>query len=216
MASSNRASRQSTTKTKAQSTARTQPTKRTTQPSKPSAGSSVAPKATSKAAAQAPADAQGAKRKKAPKRKHQSKTARYTPAFIAMVAVIVCFVAAVLILYPVAHDFYVAKRHDDRLNAEYQAILERNEKIQGDIDQLYTPEGVADRAREKFGWVREGEQAVNITGLPIGDSTTELPQTVLPGSVESEGDWLTLFLDEFFGVEPAETPALEQDPVPGL
>jgi cell division protein FtsB len=132
------------------------------------------------------------------------------------VAVILCFAVAAFILYPVTHEFYMAKRQNDRLNAEYQAVLERNEKIQEEIDQLDTPEGVADRAREKFGWVQEGEQAVNITGLPILDSTTELPEVVLPGSVDAEGDWLTVFLDEFFGVEPAETPMLEEDPIPGL
>jgi len=212
MASSNRASRPSTVKTKAQSPARKPISKRTAPSTKPSVRSSVQPKAASKAAP----DAQGVQHKKASKRKHQSKGARYTPAFIVTIAVVVCFVAAAFILYPVAHDYYVATRQNDRLKAERQALLERNEKIQEDIDQLDTPEGVADRAREKFGWVREGEQAVNITGLPIVDSTTELPGAVLPGSVESEGDWTTLFLDEFFGVAPAETPALAEDPIPGL
>jgi len=116
-------------------------------------------------------------------------------------AIVVCLVAAGFILYPVTRDYYVTLRENEQLQAEYDAVLDRNERIQERIDSLQTPEGIEDRAREEFGWVREGEKAVNITGLDISSSSTVLPATVLPGSVKPPSNWLTDTLDSFFGVE---------------
>jgi cell division protein FtsB len=142
---------------------------------------------------------------------------RIPPALIVVVVVILSLVVAAVTLYPVARDYYLAKRENDRLSAEYQAIARRNEKIQSQIDELQTPEGIEDRAREEFGWVREGEQAVNITGLDVSESSTRLPSAVEPGSVEAPENWWTQTLDEFFDVQEAEPVSpYPDDPIPGL
>lgn len=120
--------------------------------------------------------------------------------FIGLTAA-VCLVIAAVLLIPVAGEFYVTKRANDQLAAEYQALADRNAKIQDQIDSLETPEGIEDRAREEFGWVKEGESAVNITGLETSDSSTVLPNAVSPGSVLPESTWLTSLLDKIFGVE---------------
>jgi hypothetical protein len=121
-------------------------------------------------------------------------------------------------MYPVGHDLYFAHREQQRVEAEYQAVLDRNETIREQIEMIETPEGIEDRAREQFGWVREGEEAVNITGLSTSESSTVLPDAVTPGSILPYSDWWLETLDAFFGYEyqpPAQLP-LEAEPIPGL
>lgn len=132
-----------------------------------------------------------------------------------IIAIIAVFV--VFLLYPVARDYYVALRENSRLSAEYEAVLDRNEKIQQRIDELNTPEGIEDWARQEFGWVREGEKAVNITGLLITESSLGLPFSVEPGTVKAPDTWWTEILDRLFGVEsfkPANP--YPDDIIPGL
>ncbi|MCL2756636.1 MAG: septum formation initiator family protein [Coriobacteriia bacterium] len=112
-----------------------------------------------------------------------------------------CCVFAFMTLYPVLREFYIASREYEILALEYAALLDRNEKIEEQIANLQTPEGVADRAREQFGWVKEGEQAINITGLGARDSTTALPGAVVSGSITTESTWWTDFLDWVFEYE---------------
>jgi cell division protein FtsB len=142
---------------------------------------------------------------------------RIPPALVATLVVIGALIFAVVMLYPVAREYYVVKREHDRLSAEYQAVIDRNEKIKQQIDELSTPEGIEDRAREEFGWVKEGEEAVNITGLTITESSTGLPPAVEPGTVQAAEHWWTQTLDEFFGVN--DPPAVSPYPdgaIPGL
>ncbi|MDR3036930.1 MAG: septum formation initiator family protein [Coriobacteriales bacterium] len=141
---------------------------------------------------------------------------RIPPALIVSVVILLFLVLAAVMLYPVAREYYVAQRENDRLSAEYQAVLERNEKIRQQIDDLQTPEGIEDRAREEWGWVKQGEQAVNITGLNITDSSTGLPTAVESGSIKAPEDWWTQTLDEFFAVTPPKQKPQQDDIVPGL
>lgn len=121
--------------------------------------------------------------------------------FLIGAAALACVIVAAVMLIPVFGDYYVTKRANDQLEAEYQALQDRNDKIQNQIDSLETPEGIEDRAREEFGWVREGEHAVNITGLQTSDSSTVLPTAVASGSVASQTSWLINLLDAVFGVQ---------------
>jgi cell division protein FtsB len=147
----------------------------------------------------------------------ENKAFRIPSALIVVLVLVVGIVLAVVMLYPVAREYYVAVRNNEQLNAEYQALLERNQKIQDQIDELQTPIGIEDHAREEFGWVKEGEEAVNITGLNITDSSTKLPSAIEPGSIEAPEHWWTQTLDEFFDVEKAqrENP-YPDDTIPGL
>lgn len=131
---------------------------------------------------------------------------------IISLGILVCLIIIVLSLYPALQSYYVAYRVNEQLVQELIAVEERNEAIRSQIDYLNTKEGIADRARERFGWVPEGERAVNITGLEVLDSTTVLPENVTAGSVAAPENWFTRFCDTLFGVE--EEQAAEPIPDP--
>jgi len=66
---------------------------------------------------------------------------------------------------------------------------------------------VADRAREQMDWVQNGENAVNISGLELEQSSTKLPDDIPANSIELPSSWITDFLDDFFSMpEQAEEP----------
>lgn len=126
--------------------------------------------------------------------------------------IVLCLLVGVVSLYPALREYYLAYRVNEQLLQELEAVKVRNDEIQGQIDYLNTQEGVADRARERYGWVREGETAVNITGLEISDATTILPETITSGSIEAPSTWWTSFLDMLFAVEEKETAEPIPDP----
>jgi cell division protein FtsB len=136
---------------------------------------------------------------------------RISSAAVVAAAVLLCLAFTAFMLYPVAREYYVAMRANEQASAEYQAVIERNERIRQQIEDLQTPEGIEDRAREEFGWVREGEEAVNITGLKVSDSSTALPSAVGSGTVDAPRSWLTQTLDEFFGIQDAVPTAPDPD-----
>jgi cell division protein FtsB len=143
--------------------------------------------------------------------------ARISPALMVTTVIVLSLIFAAVMLYPAAREYYLVKRENDRFVAEYQAVVERNNKIQQQIDELQTPEGIEDRAREEFGWVREGEEAVNVTGLNISESSTVLPTAVGVGSIKAPETWWTQLFDEFFGVTeppPAVPPSDDTIPAP--
>ena len=120
---------------------------------------------------------------------------------IVTAGVVSCLAVAFVTLYPVLREYYITSREHELLAIEYAAVLDRNDRIEAQIANLQTPEGIEDRAREQFGWVRQGEEAVNITGLQITESSTVLPSAVLPGSVVAESTWWTDFLDVLFDID---------------
>jgi cell division protein FtsB len=142
---------------------------------------------------------------------------RISPALVVFVVLVLGVVLAVAMLYPVARDHYFAQRSNDKLVAEYKALVFRNVKIKDKVAEMQTPVGIESRAREEFGWVKAGEEAVNITGLTISESSTKLPPAIEPGSVEAPEHWWTESLDEFFGFEEVErTKPYPDDTIPGL
>ena len=147
----------------------------------------------------------------------ENKAARIRPAFLVTALLVIFMVIAAVMLYPAVRDYYAALRESDRLEQEYGAVVARNEKIQQLIEDLQTPEGIEDRAREEFGWVREGEEAVNITGIVVTESSTGLPAPVEPGSVKAPKTWWTQILDTVFGVQDHKpSNPYPDDVIPGL
>ncbi|MDR3136580.1 MAG: septum formation initiator family protein [Coriobacteriales bacterium] len=127
-------------------------------------------------------------------------------------SIAICLLVAVMALYPALRDYYLALRSVEQLDAELSAVLNRNERIIAQITALNTVEGVEDRVREQFGWVKAGEEAVNITGLEITDSTTVLPTAVNTNDVALPSSWLTEFLDALFFIQSDTSPANVPDP----
>lgn len=115
--------------------------------------------------------------------------------------ILLCLIVSVVSLYPALRSYYLAYRVNEQLLQELAVVEGRNNQIREQIAYLNTKEGIADRARERFGWVPEGERAVNITGLDITDSTTVLPASIVAGSVAAPDTWWTQILDVLFAVE---------------
>lgn len=104
---------------------------------------------------------QGAKKRKpsrragAPKaKKERRKRSWRVPVIVACIVLL-----AVIILYPVGRDYYQTMRTQQRLQAQLDAVTERNEAVQAENDALQTEEGVENQARSDLGWVREGESS---------------------------------------------------------
>lgn len=124
-----------------------------------------------------------------------------SPRFMVGVALAACLVLTGIFLYPSAKQYYVTMRECDRLQAEYEAIENRNANIQSEVDALATDAGVEDRAREEFGWVKTGEHAVNVRGLDVGEDESTFRANIVPGSVKAPETWYSKWLDPLFGVE---------------
>lgn len=127
---------------------------------------------------------------------------------------LVCVAAVVLFLYPTARQVYIESRQEDRLQAEYDALVARNDAMQERIDYLKTDEGIEDAARQQLGWVKEGETAVVVKGLSedseAEDSSVNIQ--VVSGSVPAPQTWYSPVLDVVFGYSD---PATAQKGEPG-
>lgn len=112
----------------------------------------------------------------------------------------VCLVFSCAFLYGPAQQLYQETRERDRLAAEYDAIQQRNEAIQGEVDFLSSAGGVEDAAREEFGWVKKGEKAGSVSGVEVVDDSN-FTASIVPGSIPAPETWYSGILDPLFGVE---------------
>lgn len=135
-------------------------------------------------------------------RASQEKAHLSTSIWIYALGLLVCIAAALWFLYPMAQQYYVGLRTQDRLEAEYALLSERNAAIQSDIDRLSTDEGIEDVAREQLGWVSKGETAGVVVG-PSEEETSPTPDTVHTqidsSSVKTPDTWYSGVLDPIFG-----------------
>lgn len=121
---------------------------------------------------------------------------------IAAGVTLVCVLFACLFLYQPAQQYYQALREHDRLQAEYDAVAARNQALQSEVDALNSDVGVESRAREYFGWVKEGENAVVVYGVENAEDDEDgVIANIVPGSVEAPETWYSPVLDAVFGVE---------------
>lgn len=119
---------------------------------------------------------------------------------------VICVVLACTFLYVPAQQYYQAEREHERLEAEYSTIEKRNDTLDVQNDILASDAGIEDAVRQKFGYVKIGEQTAVVTGLSENATDTSrdsenIEANVLAGSVKSPVHWYTPFLDAFFGVE---------------
>ena len=105
-----------------------------------------------------------------------------------------------------AQQYYQAQREHDRLVAEYSIVEERNNAIDFENDSLASNAGMEDAVREKYGYIKTGEETAVVTGLSedtLEDihGASDVEGNVLSSSVKAPEEWYTPFLDAFFGVE---------------
>lgn len=74
-------------------------------------------------------------------------------------------------VYPVFKLQYQHQHEVRTLEAELDSLKERNGELREEVDELKTPEGVEELARETLGLVKPGEQAYVVTG-GVGDEST--------------------------------------------
>lgn len=123
-----------------------------------------------------------------------------SPKMITAAVVMVCLIAVCVFMYPVAQQYYVTSRENAQLQAEYDALIQRKDALDSEVAFLQTDEGIEDRAREDFGWVKEGENAVKVYGLENTQADTSITKSVPAGSVEAPDAWYTPFLNFIFMV----------------
>lgn len=146
---------------------------------------------------------QGAKKRKpsrragAPKaKKERRKRSWRVPAIVACIVLL-----AVIILDPVGRDYYQTMRTQQRLQAQLDAVTERNEAVQAENDALQTEEGVENQARSDLGWVREGESSAVVTNEQgTVDNTSRLPEHLDEKSITAPQTWYYTILDTIFFV----------------
>lgn len=116
-----------------------------------------------------------------------------------------CLILGCAFVYPSAKDAYTAVRNADQAEAEYQAVLNRNDEIQSRIDTLKTDEGIEDLARNSYGYVMSGEHSVRVSGLGdqsiAADAENQTP-AIAAGSVAPPETWYSPVLDVVFGYTP--------------
>lgn len=191
---------------------------RFTSSAKETAGDSKAHRASSGAAKRASASEEASATQSARKRDSQSgkDAKKHTfhvsfdwirssrPAQISAV-VCACLILGCAFVYPSAKDAYTAVRNADQAQAEYQAVVDRNNEIQSRIDTLKTDEGIEDLARNSYGYVMEGENSVRVAGLGsqsiAADAENQTP-AVAAGSVAPPTTWYSPVLDVVFGYTP--------------
>lgn len=122
------------------------------------------------------------------------------PWFMGLVATALCTVFAVVTLYGPAQQLYADIREKDRLNAEYAAVVERNEAIDAQVQALGTDEGIEDMARTQLGWVRKGEHAVSVSGLEPTD-ISEFRGNIVSEDIPLPDTWYSGILDPLFGIK---------------
>lgn len=120
---------------------------------------------------------------------------------IALIAIIVVVVFSLLLIYPSAREYYISCRQRDQLQAELEAVQQRNDQMQQQVDALNTNEGIEDQARSELNWTRPGEVSVTVEGVDKDYAHGTLPDAIEPGSVEAPEYWYTRILDFIFNVE---------------
>ena len=120
---------------------------------------------------------------------------------VAALSVAACLVIAGMFMYPAAKQYYTEMRHLDKVNAEYQAVTDRNADLAATRDYLQSETGIEEMAHEKYGWVNEGEHSVLVYGLPDDGTMADTNLYIKRGSVSAPETWYSVILDPLFGVE---------------
>lgn len=113
-----------------------------------------------------------------------------------------CIIVLVLaILYPVGREYYQTLRTQQRLEAQIEAVTERNEAVEAENEALQTEEGIENQARSEYGWVKEGENSAVVTNdQGTVDNASRLPEHLDKDSITAPKTWYYNILDFIFFV----------------
>ena len=119
---------------------------------------------------------------------------------------VLCVFLTCAFLYAPAQQYYKAQREHARLEIESSTIDDRNGALDVQNDILASDAGMEDAVRQKYGYVKSGEEVAYVGGL--SDEASEarrdsdnIEANVLSSTVKAPEEWYTPLLDAFFGVE---------------
>ena len=118
---------------------------------------------------------------------------------------VLCLILTCVFLYTPAQQYYQSVREHDRLEAEAAILEQRNDSLDFQNDSLASDAGMEDAARQKYGYVAQGDQTAVVTGLSEKTLDTSrdsegIEANVLSSNVKAPEKWYTPYLDAFFGV----------------
>lgn len=114
-------------------------------------------------------------------------------------AVLAVVVVAVVALYGPVRDLYMAKRNNQIIQDVLAEINAENEAVEKRARDLTTEQGIEDEAR-LHGYVKEGEEAATVSGLPGGQGgeAVPIPEDVRAAVLAREDPWYIQALDRLF------------------
>ena len=90
----------------------------------------------------------------------------------ALLVVLAALVVIAAMLYSPLQASYVARRTNATLSSRLDSVNASNSVLQDEVNSLMTREGIEDAARER-GYVTEGDNAVNMSGVDEGTDASE-------------------------------------------
>lgn len=114
-----------------------------------------------------------------------------------VLGVLALLLVAAAVLYPIGCTYYQTLRQEQRLQAELDAVNERNAQLEAENKALETSEGVESQAREEYGWVKDGEKATVVTNSSE-EKQGDLPSQVDGSQIEPPHTWYYDILDVVF------------------
>ena len=112
-----------------------------------------------------------------------------------------CLIMSCILMYAPMKNYYTAVRDRAKAEVALEIVTTRNAALLEDVALLTTDEGMEDRARDQYGWVKQGENAVAVAGLSEGGepSAAEILRTVTLNDVKAPETWYSPMLDSVFG-----------------
>lgn len=124
--------------------------------------------------------------------------------FLYAITLAACTLAAIIMLYFPAQEFYLAVRENERLTDELARNTERNEQMLNRVTALQTAEGIQDEAHAVYGLELPGEHSVTVVGVETQQRSSSIPTRVVRGSGSNTHTWATDLLDGVFGATGAD------------
>lgn len=123
------------------------------------------------------------------------------PPVFATAAVACCLALSIGCMYPVTRDYYQAVREQDRAALELEAVLDRNQSLQSQVDALQTSNGIKNQARDQLGWIELGEQIAVVEGMNANQSSANIKPRIMSEDIKPPETWYSSLLDPLFGVK---------------
>lgn len=108
-------------------------------------------------------------------------------------------------LYPALKLQYQTSRRAAGLEAQYQTLKQRNQKLSAEVAALKTPAGVEKAARETLGYTKKGDNVYVIVPDGSGGTTTAAAASV----AGEQSSLIQTVLDAIFGISAPTSPGLE-------